>query len=293
MVVSSFEHPSIENTMRHLESVGMEVSRIDPGNSGVIDAGAMIAAVRPSTRLVCCMLANNEVGTLQPVGDVATACRDLGVPVLCDAVQAIGKISVQAHELGVDYLSLGAHKFYGPLGAAALWIRKGLPFESFMVGGGQERFRRAGTVNAPAVVGMGLAAQLARDELSTRAAHLQLLRDQFELGLASIPDVVVHGDGEARLPNTSNIAVLGVEGESLMIRLDLHGYAVSTGSACSSGKVDPSSALMAMGLPPSEALSSLRVSFGPSNTVAQVEGFLQTLADDVAALRRVTPGSGS
>ena len=291
MVVSSFEHPSVDKATRDLESAGMEVSRIDPGTSGVIDADAMIAAIRPETQLVCLMLANNEIGTIQPVKEIANVCRNLGVPMLCDAVQAIGKIPVQVHDLGVGYVSLGAHKFYGPLGAAALWIRKGMPFESFLVGGAQERFRRAGTVNLPAVVGMGLAAELAMQEMSARAPHLNALRDQFESGLGSISDVVIHGAGENRLPNTSNIAVLGVEGESLLIRLDLHGYAVSTGSACSSGKVDPSSALIAMGVPPSEALSSLRVSFGAPNNEAQVEGFLQTLAEDVAALRRVTPKS--
>ncbi|MEE8367081.1 MAG: cysteine desulfurase family protein [Thermoanaerobaculia bacterium] len=289
LVVSSFEHPSVETAMCDLEMAGVEVTRVDPGASGVIDADAMIAAIQPGTGLVCLMLANNEIGTIQPVGEVAIACRDLGVPILCDAVQAVGKIPVQVHALSVDYLSLGAHKFYGPLGAAALWIRQGQAFDSFLVGGSQERFRRAGTVNVPAVVGMGLAAEMAMQKIDERAAHLQALRDQFEAGLGSIPDVVIHGAGEERLPNTSNIAVLGVEGESLMIRLDLHGYAVSTGSACSSGKVEPSAALMAMGLPLSEALSSLRISFGVSNSESQVGGFLKSLAEDVVALRRVTP----
>jgi cysteine desulfurase len=279
--------------MCELEKAGVEVARVDPGSSGVIDAELMVDAMRPDTHLVCLMLANNEIGTIQPVRDLTRACRERGVPVLCDAVQAIGKIPVQVQELGADYLTLGAHKFYGPLGAAALWIRKGLEFDSYLVGGSQERYRRAGTVNVPAVLGMGLAAEFVAAELDTRSAQLRFLRDRFEAGLGSIPDIVIHAAGEERLPNTSNIAVLGVEGESLMIRLDLDGYAVSTGSACSSGKVDPSSALTTMGVSTDEALSSLRISFGLSNTAAQVDGCIQSMSENVAVLRRVTPGNPS
>jgi cysteine desulfurase len=293
MVISSFEHPSVEKAMCELEKAGVEVARVDPGSSGVIDAELMVDAMRPDTHLVCLMLANNEIGTIQPVRDLTRACRERGVPVLCDAVQAVGKIPVQVQELGADYLTLGAHKFYGPLGAAALWIRKGLEFDSYLVGGSQERYRRAGTVNVPAVLGMGLAAEFVAAELDTRSAQLRFLRDRFEAGLGSIPDIVIHAAGEERLPNTSNIAVLGVEGESLMIRLDLDGYAVSTGSACSSGKVDPSSALTTMGVSTDEALSSLRISFGLSNTAAQVDGFIQSMSENVAVLRRVTPGNPS
>jgi len=290
VVISAIEHPSIREAAARLEKEGLEVTRVSPAGDGVVPAAEVLRALRSDTLLVALMLANNELGTLQPVAEVAAACRERGVPVLCDAVQAVGKIPVDAAALGVDYLVLGAHKFYGPLGAAALWVRKGVELTGYLVGGSQERRRRASTENVPAIVGLGEAAAAAREEMAARGAHLAALRDRFEAGLTRhMPEAIFHCQASPRLPNTSHVAFPGVEGESLLIRLDLAGFAVSTGSACSSGAVEPSKTLLAMGLSPGEALSSLRISFGISNTAEEVDAFLDALDREVAALRRVSP----
>jgi cysteine desulfurase len=290
LVISAVEHPSIREAAARLEQDGLEVTRVSPGTDGVVPAEAVAAALRPDTVLVCLMLANNELGTIQPVAAVAAAARERGIPVLCDAVQAVGKIWVDVEELGVDYLVLGAHKFHGPLGAAALRVRKGVEISGYLVGGSQERRRRAGTENVPALVGLGEAAAVIAAEGPGRTARLAALRDRFEAGLRStVPEAVVHCEGAPRLPNTSHVAFPGVEGEALLIRLDLAGFAVSTGSACSSGTVEPSKTLLAAGISREEALSSLRVSFGITNTAAEVDLFLEVLAREVAELRRLSP----
>lgn len=289
VVVSALEHPSVRRPARHLARRGVEVVEVRPDADGVVRTAAVAAEITPRTRLVALMLASNEIGTLQPVAEVAAACREAGVPVLCDAVQAVGKVAVDVHELGVDYLTLGAHKFHGPPGAGAVWIRKGAAFEGLLLGGNQERRRRAGTENVPALAGFGRAAELAAAELASRSARLAELRDRYEAGLAALPDVVVHGRGAARLPHTSHAAFLGVEAESLLIRLDLAGFAVSTGSACSSGVVEASPALLAMGLARGEALSSLRVSFGVTNRAEEVDAFLAVLTREVERLRQLSP----
>ncbi len=285
VVLSAIEHPSIREAAARLAADGLAVTRVKPGTDGVVAAGEVAAALRPDTRLVCLMLANNELGTLQPVAEVSALCRARGIPLLSDAAQAVGKIPVDVGDLGVDYLTLGGHKFGAPLGAAALFLRKGTPYDGFLVGGGQERRRRASTENVPAIVGLGVAAELAGAELAERTARLAALRDRFEAGLAAIPEAVVHCAGSPRLPHTSHVAIRDVEGESLLIRLDLAGFAVSTGSACSSGAVEPSQTLLAAGIPAAEALSSLRVSFGPENTAEEVDAFLAALAREAAALR--------
>jgi cysteine desulfurase len=292
LVISAIEHPSIREAAIRLEKEGVEVTRVSPGVDGIVPAAEVVRALRPDTRLVCLMLANNELGTLQPVAEVAAACRQQGVPVLTDAVQAVGKIPVDVHALGVDYLVLGAHKFNGPLGAAALWVRKGVEVTGYLVGGSQERRRRAGTENVPAIVGLGAAAAAAREEMPRRVERLSALRDRFEASLAArVPGAIFHCRTSPRLPNTSHVAFPGAEGESLLIRLDLAGYAVSTGAACSSGTVEPSKTLLAAGISREEALSSLRVSFGITNTPEDVDSFLDALAREVAELRRVSPGA--
>ncbi len=287
LVMSALEHPSVREAAVRLAEDGMEVTRVSPRGDGVVPAEDVVAALRPDTRLVALMLANNELGTLQPVQAVAAACRERGVPVLCDAVQAVGKIPVDAPSLGADYLVLGAHKLNGPLGAAAVWVRKDVGLSGYLVGGSQERRRRAGTENVPAIAGLGEAAAVAREEAETRPAFLAALRDRFEAALPSrVPGAILHCQASPRLPNTSHLAVPGVEGESLLIRLDLAGFAVSTGSACSSGSVEPSKTLLAAGISRDEALSSLRVSFGITNTVEEVDAFLDALAREAAELRR-------
>jgi len=340
LVISAMEHPSVRRSAERAERAGLAVTRVPPGADGVVPAAAMIDALRPDTRLACLMLANNEVGTLQPVAEVAAECRRRGIPLLCDAVQAVGKVPVDVARLGVDFLVLGAHKFGGPLGAAALWLRDGVEIEGLLAGGSQERRRRAGTENVPAIVGLGAAAALARAEVGApreegdgggpgerggpgdrrgpgergragegdgsgerggpgegggpggggvRPLRLAALRDRFEAGLAAaVPGAVVHCRTAPRLPNTSHVALDGVEGEALLIRLDLAGFAVSTGSACSSGTVEPSQTLLAMGLSAEEALSSIRVSFGIANRPAEVDLFLGALGREAAALRRLT-----
>ncbi|HBL29370.1 MAG TPA: cysteine desulfurase NifS [Acidobacteria bacterium] len=290
LLLSAVEHPSIREMALRLARLGWEVTRVSPGADGVVPADAMRAALRTDTRLVALMLANNELGTLQPVPEVAQACRARGIPLLCDAVQAVGKIPVDVDELGADYVTVGAHKFHGPLGAAALWVRAGVEISPYLVGGGQERRRRAGTENVAALAGFGAAAAAAMDELAHRTAYLAALRDRFEAALPQrAPGALVHCAGAPRLPNTSHIALPGVEGESLLIRLDVEGIAVSTGSACSSGTVEPSKTLLAMGLSRDEALSSLRVSFGMMNRAEEVDHALDVLAREVAELRRVAP----
>jgi cysteine desulfurase len=290
LVISSIEHPSVREAAARLEKEGLEVTRVSPGGDGVVPAAEVVAALRPDTFLACLMLANNELGTLQPVAEVAAACRERGIPVLCDAVQAVGKLPVDAQALGVDYLVLGAHKLNGPLGAAAVWVRKGRELGGLLVGGSQERRRRASTENVPALVGLGEAAAAAREEMPARVAHLAALRDRFEAELPRrVPGARLHCTASPRLPNTAHVAFPGVEGESLLIRLDLAGFAVSTGSACSSGTVEPSKTLLAIGLSAEEALSSLRVSFGISNKLDEVDAFLSALAREVAELRRVGP----
>lgn len=307
LVISAIEHPSVVRAAARAAREGVEVTVVPPREDGVAAAAAMVAALRPDTRLVCLMLANNEVGTLQPVAELAAACRGRGILLLCDAVQAVGKVPVDAVRLGVDFLVLGAHKFGGPLGAAALWLRDGIEIEGLLVGGSQERRRRAGTENVAAIVGLGAAAALAREEVGSpregapedaggpgeRPRRLAALRERFEAGLAAIPGAIVHCRTAPRLPNTSHVAFPGVEGEALLIRLDLAGFAVSTGSACSSGTVEPSRSLLAMGLSADEALSSIRVSFGVGNRPAEVDRFLGALAREVAALRRLTGGAAA
>jgi cysteine desulfurase len=290
LVISSFEHPSIRKMAERLESDGMEVARVTPGPDGVVPVDEFLAAATPDTRLACLMLANNELGTLQPVAALARACRERGVPFLTDAVQAVGKVPVDVAELGVDYLVLGGHKFHGPLGAAALWVRPGrstAAFEPYLVGGGQESGLRAGTENVPAIVGLGEAARLAAEELPQRMRAMSALRDRFEAAVAEMPDARVHCTGAPRLPQTSHVAFPGVEGEALLLRLDAAGFAVSTGSACSSGRPEPSPTLLAIGLSPEEALASLRVSLGITNTAEEIDAFAEALGREVAALRKI------
>jgi cysteine desulfurase len=285
LVVSAFEHPSILAATAALERRGFAVSRVRPRPDGRMQPRAVAEALRDDTRLVCLMLANNEIGALQPVAEVAALAHERGARVLCDAVQAVGKVPVDLDELGVDYLSIGAHKFYGPLGAAALWVRRGADLVPFLVGGSQERRRRAGTLNVAALVGFGAAAELARVEGAEWARHAAAVRDAFETGLEAVGGTVVHATAVPRLPNTSNVAFLGTDAEALMVRLDLRGFAVSTGSACHSGVVEMSETMRAIGAAEEEAIASLRISFGKGSDPARVPDLLAAVAEEVAALR--------
>ena len=292
LVVSSLEHPSVRAMAEQLQKLGMGLDVVSPSPSGVVDPEAVRAALREDTRVVCLMSASNEIGTLQPVAEVAALCRERGVWMHCDAVQSAGKVGVDVGLFGADSLVLGSHKFHGPLGAAALWIREGASYGGGLVGGSQERRRRASTENVAALVGFGEASRLAFLELEDRNLFLTGLRDRFEAGLEADPDILVHCAGSTRLPHTTHLAALGLEGESLLIRLDLAGFAVSTGSACASGVVEPSPALISMGIEPDEALASLRISFGMTNTTEEVDALLGAFRTESAALRRVAPRVG-
>jgi len=285
LVTSTLEHPSVRVAAARVEAAGMSVTELRPNASGQVTAEAVHDALREDTRLVCSMLANNELGTIQPIAGITAVCRQRGIPVLCDAVQGISKIPVQVRELGVDYLTLGGHKFHGPSGVAALWVRRGVALEPLVAGAPQEGRRRAGTENVPAIVGLGEAAALANAERESRHAFLSSLHSRFEQGLDNLTDTVVHCADVERLPHTSHVAFLGVSGHQLMQRLDDAGFAVSTGSACHSGQPQPSAALVAMGVPEDEALASLRISFGMTNTVAEVDRFLRELASVLESMR--------
>lgn len=285
LVLSALEHPSVARAAGRLESRGVRVTTVPPEADGVVSADRFTAELTPQTSLACLMLANNEIGTLQPVARVARRCRELGVPLLCDAVQAAGKIRVDVGEIGADFVVIGAHKFHGPLGAAALWVRPGRDLSPLVVGGSQERRRRAGTSDVASLVGFGTACESARRELDRRATYLAALRDRLEEGLSRIPGAVVHCRRSPRLPNTSHVAFRGVDGSDLMMRLDLAGYAVSTGSACSSGAIETSPTLAAMGLDEDEARASLRISLGMRNTAEEVDGLLAAVLRELGALR--------
>ncbi len=293
LVTTGLEHPSIRAAARRAEAAGMAVDEVKPGPDGIVSVAAIAEVLRPDTRLVCLMLANNELGTLQPVAEVAALCREHGIPVLSDVVQAVGKIPVLAADLGVDYMTLGGHKFHAPLGAAALWIRPGAPYAPLMVGAGQEAGRRAGTENVLAIVGLGRAAELAAAELDQRHERLLALQQQLEEGLGQVGDCIVHCQTSPRLPHTSNVAVLGLLAHELMGRLDRAGFAVSTGAACTAGRPQASHVLQSLGLPEAEALATLRISFGITNTAEEVAAFLTALAREAAVLRSQTPATAS
>jgi cysteine desulfurase len=288
LVTTGIEHEAVLNTVRALEAHGGDVVLVPATARGVVDAATVAGAISEHTSLVSVMLANNEVGTLQPVSDIAEACKSRGVLLHTDAVQAAGKIPISVKTLGADLMSISAHKFSGPKGAGALWIRRGVRLSAHTTGGRQERNRRAGTENLPAIVGMGVAAALAKATLAVSAAWVSGLRDRLEAGiLAGVPRAVVNGEGAPRVPNTTNISFEGVEAESLLIALDLEGVAVSTGSACSSGSLEPSHVLRAMGLPNNRARNSLRFSLGAATTDAEVDFVIGVLPGLVAKLRRL------
>ena len=287
LLVGAVEHEAVLNTALALQRGGRPVTIVPVSPEGVVPPEALSRHLGPDVALVSVMLANNETGVVQPVAALAALAHASGALFHTDAVQAIGKVDVNVRELGVDLLTLTAHKFGGPKGAGALWIRRGVPMAGVLAGGRQERNRRPGTENVPAIVGLGVAARLAaEDRVGPRAVRAR--RDRLEQGiLGTIPRTAVNGGGAERVPNTTNISFEGVEAESLLIALDLEGIAVSTGSACSSGTLDPSHVLQAMRLPPSRAQSAIRFSLGPGTTDEEIHRVLEVLPRVVARVRRV------
>jgi cysteine desulfurase len=289
LVSSTIEHEAILNTLKALAKRGWKVTLLPVDASGIVSPDALQAAITDDTALVSIMHANNEIGTIQPIRELAQIARGRGATFHTDAVQSAGKIGVDVKALGVDLVSLSAHKFYGPKGAGALWIRRGTRVASILTGGKHERNRRAGTENVPAIAGFGAAARLATSKLAAENPRLAALRDRLETSvLATVKGTAVNGARDPRVPNTTNISFENIEAESLLIALDLEGIAVSTGSACSSGTLEPSHVLRAMGLPTHRTQNSIRISLGAGNTDADVDYFLEKLPKVVEKLRTVT-----
>ena len=289
LITSAIEHEAGLVTCRALERRGWTVTLLPVDERGVLDPAVLADAIDDTTALVSVMLANNEIGTIQPIAELAAIARGAGALFHTDAVQAVGKIPVSVRALGVDLLALSGHKFGAPKGVGALWIRRGVRLTPTQTGGRQERSRRAGTENVPGIVGLGVAAAYVHQTLSPSAAQQARLRDRLERGiLESVPDTVVNGDRTRRVPNTTNLGFAGIEAESLLIALDLEGVAVSTGSACSSGTLEPSHVLRAMGLPSARARNSLRFSLGPATTAEEIDFVVGVLPALVSKLRRLT-----
>jgi cysteine desulfurase len=288
IVTSAIEHPAILNACAQMEREGAEVTVVPVSRGGAVNPEDVARALRPDTALVTIMHANNETGVMQPVREIAALAHEAGALFHSDGVQTAGRVPVNVRELGVDLFSISGHKFGAPKGIGALYVRKGVTLTPMIFGGHHERDRRAGTENVPGAAAFGCAAALNFDW-----SEIAALRDQLERGiLERVAGTRVNGAGAARLPNTANILFEGIEGEAIVIALDLRGYAVSSGSACSSGAVEPSHVLLAMGLTREEARSSIRFSLGPGNTRDEVDGLIEAVVASVAHLRRISPQFG-
>jgi len=296
IITSQIEHSAVRGVCDALEKRGWEVTRLPVYEDGVVRIEDVRAALRPDTVLITLMLANNEIGTIQPVNEVGALVREereergrKGLWLHTDAVQAAGRMTVDVEALNCDLLSLSAHKLNAPKGVGALYVRRSVRLTPQSIGGHQERERRAGTESVPLIVAFGKAAALAREELTTRIEHLRALRDQFERGVeASVADIVFNGDRERRLPHLSNISFRFIEGEGLLINLDMQGVAVSTGSACSSGSLEPSPVIRALGRDDELSRGAIRFSFGKDNTTDDVSRVLEILPKSVENLRRLS-----
>ena len=293
LIASAIEHEAVLNTLKALARRGWRTTLLPVGTSGVVSPDRLAEAMTDDTALVSVMQANNEIGTVQPIAALAGIAHARGALFHTDAVQSAGKIPVNVQALGVDLLALSAHKFNGPKGAGALWIRRGTRLLPILTGGKHERNRRAGTENVPALVGLGVAARLAAGKMAGEAVRVGALRDRLEAGiLAAVPGTAVNGAGSERVPNTTNVSFDRVEAESLLIALDLEGVAVSTGSACSSGTLEPSHVLRAMGLPAHRTQNSLRFSLGLFSTEAEVDYVIGVLPRLVEKLRKLSQKVG-
>jgi cysteine desulfurase len=289
LVTSGIEHEAVLNTFKALAKRGWKTTLLPLDATGIVSPERLRDSLTDDTALVSVMHANNEIGTIQPVAELATIAHARGALFHTDAVQSTGKIPVNVRTLGVDMLALSAHKFYGPKGAGALWIKRGVRLLPSSTGGKQERNRRAGTENTPGLIGMGVAAAHAMAKLNAEGARLAVLRDRLERGiLAAVPNTEVNGAKDSRVPNTSNISFDRVEAESLLIALDLEGIAVSTGSACSSGTLEPSHVLRAMNLPGPRAQNSIRFSLGAGNTEEEIDRVIAVLPGVVKKLRSLS-----
>lgn len=290
IITTKIEHPAVLHTCQHLEREGFKVTYLNVDSEGLINLNELEEAITPQTILISVMFANNEIGTIQPIKEIGTIAKKHNIYFHTDAVQAVGNVRINVNELNIDLLSMSAHKFYGPKGMGALYVRNGVKFEKIQDGGHQERNMRAGTENVAGIVGLGKAIELAYENFDDYNKKLTDLRDYyFSQVEEKIPDIKINGHRTKRLPGNANISFEFIEGESLLLYLDARGICASSGSACTSGSLDPSHVLLAIGLPPEIAHGSLRVAFGDDNTKEDVDFLVETLVEIVAKLRRMSP----
>lgn len=290
IVISSIEHHAVLFTCKYLEKMGKKITYLPVDKYGWLDPERVKEAITNQTILISIIHANNEIGTIEPIAEIGKIARTCGVYFHTDAVQTVGKIPINVNELGIDLLSLSAHKFYGPKGVGALYIRKGTKIHPLFHGGEQERKRRAGTENVPCIVGLGEAAKIASKEMKQEYSHVKELRDKLENKIKDNIDYIrLNGHRTERLPSTSNISFEFIEGESLILNLDLKGIAASTGSACASGSLEPSHVLLAIGVPPAIAQGSIRFSLGRDNQKEDIDYTVENLVEIVGRLREMSP----
>lgn len=290
IITTTIEHHAVLHTCEYLETQGFDITYLPVDKNGLIDLDALEEAIRDDTILISIMFANNEIGTIEPIAEIGKIAKERGILFHTDAVQAFGSIPVDVKELGVDLLSVSGHKIYGPKGVGALYIRKGVPIENLIHGGAQERKRRAGTENIPGIVGFGKAAELASVNLKTNMAHMTELRDALIAGvLDKIPKTRLNGHPTKRLPGNANFCFEYIEGESILLSLDLVGIAASSGSACTSGSLDPSHVLLAIGLPAGIAHGSLRLTIGRDTTQEDIDYVVEQLVSIIDRLRQMSP----
>lgn len=289
IISTAFEHHAVLHTLRRLEKQGFAVTLLDVHPNGIVTAQQVAQAMRPDTCLVSVMYANNEIGTIQPIAEIGALCREKGVLFHTDAVQAAGHLPIDVQAQNVDLLAISAHKFHGPKGVGALYARRGIPLVNLIEGGAQERGKRAGTENLPAIVAMAAALDEACEQMPANTAKLTALRDRLIAGLAEIPHCALNGDAVRRLPGNVSFCFEGIEGESLLLLLDEKGICASSGSACTSGSLDPSHVLLAIGRPHEVAHGSLRLSLSGENTDADIEALLRDIPEAVAYLRSFSP----
>ena len=289
IISTKFEHHAILHTLQALEKEGYEVTLLDIPPDGVVTAEQVKDAIRPDTCLVTIMFANNEIGTIQPIPEIGAVCHEAGVLFHTDAVQAAGHLPIDVQAMHIDMLSLSAHKFHGPKGVGVLYARRGIALTNVIHGGAQERGKRAGTENVAGICGMAAALKEACDHIDENTAKVSAMRDYLIENLSKIPHSALNGDPVHRLPGNVSFCFEGIEGESLLLLLDMHGIAASSGSACTSGSLDPSHVLLALGRPHEVAHGSLRLSFSEYNTEAEIDYILQEVPEVVSYLRNISP----
>ena len=289
LISTKFEHHAMLHTLKKLEKQGFEVTLLDVHSDGVVRLEDLEAAIREDTCLVSVMFANNEIGTVQPIKEIGALCRSKGIPFHCDAVQAVGHMPINVEEMNIDMLSLSGHKFHSPKGVGALYVRRNIPLFNLIEGGSQERGKRGGTENVAGIIGMAAALKESCDNMEANSAKICAMRDKLFAELGKIPHSKINGSLEHHVPGTVNLCFEGIEGESLLLMLDANGICASSGSACTSGSLDPSHVLLSLGLPHEVAHGSLRLSIGEYNTMEEIDHIIEVVPRVVAYLRNMSP----